>query len=252
MSRAGYWRLALVVLVVAALEVCSRMGWINPVSFIPPSRMVQGAWELLRSGDYTGDILLTLTNTAMAVALAVLGGFAGGVCLFKFPRLRRVLDPLLLSYYAVPIFIVYPILIVIFGLNRWPLVAIGFLFGVVAMAVNTLNGLERVPHVLLRTARALRMGPIDEIRLVTLPSSLPFVFTGIKLTVVYAFIAVVAGEFVLAGAGFGFRIAFAYNNFDNPVMYGLIVLLLAFVVTLNALLGMAERRLYSHNRQGSA
>jgi NitT/TauT family transport system permease protein len=251
MSRAGYYRLALVVLAVAALELCSRMGWIDPVSFIPPSRMVEGAWTLLRSGDYTGDILLTLGTTAMAVTLAVIGGFAGGVCLFKFPRLRRVLDPLLLSYYAVPIFIIYPILIVIFGLNRWPLVAIGFLFGVVAMAVNTLNGLERVPQVLLRTARALRMGLFDEIRLVTLPSSLPFVFTGIKLTVVYAFIAVVAGEFVLAGAGFGFRIAFAYNNFDNPVMYGLIVLLLAFVITLNALLSLTERRLYKHNRQGA-
>ena len=139
-----------------------------------------------------------------------------GVCLFKLPRLRRVVDPLLLSYYAVPIFVVYPVLIVIFGLNRWPLVAIGFLFGVVAMAANTLNGLERVPRVLLRTARAMRMSTIDEIRLITLPASLPFVFTGVKLAVVYAFIAVIAGEFVLAGSGFGFRIAYAYNNFDNP------------------------------------
>jgi NitT/TauT family transport system permease protein len=252
MRRAASWRLGVVVLLVAALELASRMAWINPVSFIPPSKMVQGAWALLASGDYTRDILLTLSNAAMAVALAVSLGFAFGVCLFKLPRLRRVLDPLLMSYYAVPIFVVYPILIVIFGLNRWPLVAIGFLFGVVAMAVNTLNGLERVPRVLLRSARAMRMSPLDEIRLVTLPSSLPFVFTGIKLTVVYAFIAVVAGEFVLAGSGFGFRIAYAYNNFDNPAMYGLMLLLLVFVGTLNALLRLAEARLYSRNRRDSA
>ena len=90
-----------------------------------------------------------------------------------------------------PVFVLYPILIVIFGLNRWPLVGIGFLFAVVAMAVNTLNGLERVPRVMLRTARVCRMSAFDEIRLITLPASLPFVFTGIKLTVVYAFIAVV-------------------------------------------------------------
>ena len=54
-------------------------------------------------------------------------------------------------------------------------------------------------------------------------------FTGIKLTVVYAFIAVVAGEFVLSGSGFGYQIAFAYNNFDNPTMYGLMLLMLVFV-----------------------
>jgi ABC-type nitrate/sulfonate/bicarbonate transport system permease component len=103
--------------------------------------------------------------------------------------------------------------------------------------------------VLLRSARAMRMPPLDEIRLITLPSSLPFVFTGIKLAVVYSFIAVIAGEFVLAGSGFGFRIAFAYNNFDNPTMYGLMLLLLVFVGTLNMLLHMAERRLYRRTRR---
>ncbi|MET0856784.1 MAG: ABC transporter permease subunit, partial [Telluria sp.] len=164
--------------------------------------------------------------------------------LFKLPRLRRVLDPLLLSYYAVPIFVLYPMLIVLFGLNRWPLVALGFLFAVVAMAVNTLNGLERVPAVLLRTARMLRMGRANEVRLITLPASLPFVFTGVKLAIVYAFIAVIGGEFVLSGAGFGYQIAYAYNNFDNPTMYGLMLLLLLFVGTINLLLHSAEQRLY--------
>jgi ABC-type nitrate/sulfonate/bicarbonate transport system permease component len=239
------WRIALIIGFVGALEIASRLAWINPISFIPPSKMAQGAWQLLRSGDYTTDILLTLSSAVAAVVMAVVVGFVGGVLLFKLPRVRRVLDPLLLSYYAVPIFIVYPILIVIFGLNRVPLIGIGFLFGIVAMAVNTLNGLERVPRVLLRTARAMRMHPLDEIRLITLPSSLPFVFTGIKLTVVYAFIAVVAGEFVLAGSGFGFRIAFAYNNFDNSSMYGLMLLLLLFVGSVNMLLHIAEARLYS-------
>jgi len=49
---------------------------------------------------------------------------------------------------------------------------------------------------------------------------------------------------VLSGSGFGYRIAFAYNNFDNPSMYGLMLLLLLFVGTLNMLLHMAETRLY--------
>jgi ABC-type nitrate/sulfonate/bicarbonate transport system permease component len=248
-NTAARWRLGLIVGLVALLELATRLAWINPVSFIPPSRMVVSAWNLLVSGEYTTDIVLTLSSAMLAVALAVVVGFVGGVLLFRLPRLRRVLDPLLLSYYAVPVFVLYPILIVILGLNRWPLVGIGFLFAVVAMAVNTLNGLERVPRVLLRTARVCRMSAFDEIRLITLPSSLPFVFTGIKLTVVYAFIAVVAGEFVLSGSGFGYQIAFAYNAFDNPTMYGLMLLMLVFVATLNALLRTAEARLYRRIRR---
>lgn len=237
-------RIVVVVFSVLLLEVASRLGWINPVSFIPPSKMVRSAWDILIAGTYKTDILLTLSAASLAVILAVVFGFLFGVLLFKLPRVRRVLDPLLLSYYAVPIFVLYPMLIVLLGLNRWPLVALGFLFAVVAMAVNTLNGLERVPNVLLRTARMLRMGRIQEVCLITLPASLPFVFTGIKLSIVYSFIAVIGGEFVLSGAGFGYQIAYAYNNFDNPTMYGLMMLLLVFVGTLNLLLHAAEQRLY--------
>ena len=54
----------------------------------------------------------------------------------------------------------------------------------------------------------------------------------------------IGGEFVLSGAGFGYQIAYAYNNFDNPTMYGLMTLLLLFVGTINLLLHMAEQRLY--------
>lgn len=237
-------RMAVVVCAVLLLEVASRLHWINPVSFIPPSAMAESAWNLLAAGTYKTDILLTLYAAGTAVALAVVFGFLFGVLLFNVPRLRRVLDPLLLSYYAVPIFVLYPMLIVLFGLNRWPLVALGFLFAVVAMAVNTLNGLERVPKVLLRTARVLRMGRVQEVFYITLPASLPFVFTGMKLSIVYSFIAVIGGEFVLSDAGFGYQIAYAYNNFDNPTMYGLMLVLLVFVVTLNLVLHMAEQRLY--------
>jgi len=242
--RVAVLRAAVVALAVLLLEAATRLGWIDQVSFIPPSRMAASAWHILWSGTYKADILLTLYAAGLAVILAVTFGFLFGVLLFKLPRLRRVLDPLLLSYYAVPIFVLYPMLIVLFGLNRWPLVALGFLFAVVAMAVNTLNGLERVPAVLLRTARMLRLGRAQEVRLITLPASLPFVFTGIKLAIVYSFIAVIGGEFVLSGAGFGYQIAYAYNNFDNPTMYGLMLLLLVFVGALNLLLHAMEQRLY--------
>lgn len=237
-------RCLFVVVCVALLELASRLAWIDPVSFIPPSEMALSAWKLLMDGAYRDDMLMTLSSAALAVLLATSTGFLFGLTLYKLPRLRRVLDPLLLSYYAVPIFVLYPMLIVLFGLNRWPLIMLGFLFAVVAMAVNTLNGLERVPPVLLRTARVLRMGRVQEVWLIKLPASLPFVFTGIKLSIVYSFIAVIGGEFLLSGTGFGYQIAFAYNNFDNQTMYGLMLLLLIFVGTVNLILHAAEQRLY--------
>jgi ABC-type nitrate/sulfonate/bicarbonate transport system permease component len=245
MTRAGWIRLLVVAGLLALLEAGCRAGWVDPVAVIAPTRMVQGAWRLLASGQYTGDILLTLSNVAIACSLAVVSGFAAGWLLYKLPRLRRAADPLLASYYSVPTFIFYPLFIVIFGLNRWPLVAIGFAFAVVAMALNTLHGFERVPRVLRRTARAMRLTTFQEMVHVVLPSCAPYLFTGLKLAIVYAFIGVIAGEFVLSGAGFGFQIAFAYNSFDNATMYGLMILLLGFVGGLNMILYSWERRMYT-------
>lgn len=244
MTRAGWLRLAFVAALLGALEWACRSGLVDPVAVIPPTRMAQGAWDLLVTGRYRGDMLLTLSNVAIACGLAVVTGFAGGWLLYRLPRLRRAADPLLASYYAVPTFIFYPLFIVLFGLNRWPLVAIGYVFAVVAMALNTLHGFERVPRVLRRTARALRLSAREEMLHVVLPSCAPYLFTGVKLAIVYSFIGVIAGEFVLSGAGFGFQIAFAYNSFDNATMYGLMVLLLGFVGGLNLLLYAWERRLH--------
>ena len=106
------------------------------------------------------DIGLTLESIGWTLLLTSIVGLIAGVGLFRLPRLRRVLDPLVTSYYAVPIFMFYPMFIVFFGLNRIPLIATGFVFSVVAMMVNVLNGLECVPPVLLKTARVHRMSRI--------------------------------------------------------------------------------------------
>jgi NitT/TauT family transport system permease protein len=248
MTRVGWIRLAVIVAGIGALELVCRIGWIDRLTMPPPTLMAVYAYDVLASGRMTKDIFMTLQNVATAFVLAVSVGFLIGVVLHRLPRLRKAVDPLLASYYAVPIFIFYPLLIVIFGLNRWPLIAIAFLFAVVAMIINTLNGFDRVPKVLFRVARAHRMSRSAEVMLITLPSATPHLFTGVKLCVAYSFIGVVAGEFILSGAGIGYEIAFAYNNFDNRTMYGLMLLLLVFVAFLNISLHFWERRI--HARRG--
>ncbi len=125
----------------------------------------------------------------------------------------------------------YPLFIVLFGLNRWPLIAIGFLFAVVAVIINTLDGLARIPRAFVRTAAVMRLTPAQYAVHIILPAAAPWLFTGAKFAVAYSFIGVIAGEFVVSGAGMGHAIAFAYNSFDNRMMYGLIVLLFAIVGT---------------------
>jgi len=230
------------------LELLCRVGVIDRVTMIPPSEMVVALAQIIVSGEFDQDIVFTTVNIAAAAALAAAAGFFVGAALHAVPRVRRTVVPLLSAYYAVPTFVFYPLLLVAFGVGRTALIVMGALFGTVAMIVNTVLGLDHVPPAVARTGQMMRIDPLRRLLLVRLPSAAPHLVTGIKLAVSYSVIGIVAGEFILATAGLGKRIAFAYNNFDNKSMYGLLLLLLIGVMIVNGAMSAWERRL--HRRFG--
>lgn len=243
MKRATWIRILVVVGFVLLLEALCRSGVIGRMTMIPPSAMAEHLWKVLREGRYNGDIVQTLRNVVAAFALAVAGGFAVGSVLHAWPRARRAVDPFLATYYAIPFFAFYPLLVVIFGLNAAPVILIGFLFGVVAMIINTMNGLDRIPPVLIKTARVNGLGPLRTAWQVKLPSAAPQLFTGVKLAIAYCFIGVIAAEFIMSTSGLGYSIAYAFNNFDNRSMYALMLFIITLVTLVNAFFHVWERRI---------
>ncbi|HEX2886985.1 ABC transporter permease [Vineibacter terrae] len=243
MSAAGWIRLLVVALMVGGLEIACRAGALPATAIIAPSEMVRAMIEVLASGEIATDIRLTFTAVAIAAALAISGGFVLGFLIHLAPRVRAALDPLLAAYYAIPHVAFYPLLIVVFGLGIGPLIVLATAFGIVAMIIATLTGLDRVPRVLTRTARVHRLSPLQEMTLVRLPAAMPHLLSGLKLALSYAFIGVIAGEFILSTAGVGHAIAYAYDNFDNRRMYGLIVFVIGFMVVVNMLVLVWERRM---------
>lgn len=243
MKPATWIRLAALVIVVLAIEAACRLGFVSELTMVPPSDMVIGLVGVLRSGEMRGEIATTLEGIALAASGSVIVGFLLGAGLHALPRVRASLDPVLATYYAIPTFIFYPMFIVFFGMNRIPIIIIGFMFAFVAMMTSTMNGLDRVAPVLLRSARMFRMGKAATIARIVLPAAAPYLFNGVKLAVAYAFVGVLGAEFILSGSGVGYEIAFAFNGFDNQRMYALILLVVVLVATVNGLLLNRERAL---------
>jgi NitT/TauT family transport system permease protein len=245
MSRVRIWQIGLVMGVIVALELLCRVGIIDRLTMIPPSQMLAALIKLpANAGWFWPDVQYTLINIGAAVAISVVGGFLIGLTIHALPRLRRMVDPILTSYYSVPTFVLYPLLIVFFGIGPASLVVMGALFGIVAMIVATIAAIDRIPGVLLKVARVSRLGPIRTALLLKLPAAAPHLMTGLRLAVAYSIIGIIAGEFILATAGIGRRVALAYNDFDNPTMYALLVLILGFAAGLNALLGALEQAVH--------
>jgi NitT/TauT family transport system permease protein len=242
MSKVGWIRLAVIVLAIGLLEVCCRTKLINPKVVIPPSEMADALVQMLISGQVNGQIARTFGIVLLAAAISIVAGFAIGVVIHAIPRVRQALDPFFATYYAVPIFIFYPVMIVIFGLSIMPIVLMGVATAVVAMIIATLNGLDRIPRVLTKVARVHRMGTVSTALRLKLPAAAPHLFTGVKLVVSYAFIGVIASEFILAPAGLGRVIADAYSDFNNRRMYAMMLLLVIVATAVNMLLHVFDQR----------
>lgn len=245
----GRVRLALALALVLLLEALVRFGVIGRFAMIPPSEILWHLGDILLSGRLWPAIAKTLTDVALACVGAVVVGVVLGTLIHRWRALREALDPLFAAYYAIPVYAFYPLFIVIFGLGDFPQVLIGLMLGLVAVIVNTFNGLDRVPRVLVKTARIHRLGPIATALRISLPFAAPYIFTGVKLAVAYSFIGVIGAELIMSRTGLGYEIGYAYNNFDNAVMYPLIALVLAVAASVNAMFFLWEKKLLARRRR---
>src|ERR1044072_515704 len=245
----GRVRLVLAVALVLLLEALCRFGVISHFSMIPPSEIVWHLGKILGTAHMWPAILKPLGNGVAACISSIVVGVLAGALIHRWQALRETLDPLFAAYYAIPVYAFYPLFNLNFGLGHLPHILIGFMLGLVAVIVNTLNGLDRVPRVLLKTARLHRLGPVATPLKVSLPYALPYIFAGIKLAVAYSFIGVIGAELIMPRTGLGYEIGFAYNNFDNAVMYPLIVLVLAIAASVNTAFFLWEQRLLLTRRR---
>jgi NitT/TauT family transport system permease protein len=249
MSRLRLYQFAIVAGFIALLEFLCLAGVIDKITMPAPHIIVRDFIRMIFAGRYFGEIGKSLGNVLLAFASAYVLGVVTGTILHGYKTAREVLDPLFATYYAIPVFAFYPLFIVMFGLGDGPQILIGFLLAVVAVIVTTLNGLDRVPQVLKKTARVNGLDPLQTAVRITLPFCAPSLLTAAKLALAYAFIGVIGSEFIMARAGMGYEISYAYTNFDNATMYPLILLILLLSVAANSLLSHWEAVLLARRGQ---
>lgn len=249
MARMRLYQVAVVAGFILLLEALCLSGVIDKVTMPAPHIIVRDFVRMILAGRYFGEIGKSLGNVLVAFASSYVFGVVTGTILHGHKTARDILDPLFATYYAIPVFAFYPLFIVMFGLGDGPQLLIGFLLAVVAVIVTTLNGLDRVPAVLKKTARVNRLSPVQTALRVTLPFCTPYLLTAAKLALAYAFIGVIGSEFIMARAGMGYEISYAYTNFDNATMYPLILLILLLSIAANSGLSYWERVLLARRGQ---
>lgn len=232
---------ALMVILGGFLELGVSAGWWSASVLPKPTTMISGMFELFGQSQFWNDAGRTGLEVAASIVFGSLIGLLLGLLFWKLPTVGRVFEPYLVSFYAVPLVLFYPVMIVLVGINATSVIILATIMAAIPMALNTTVGLTGMPPVYLKLARSLRASPRQLVFSIALPAAGPFIVAGLRLAVVYALIGCIAMEFTTAQAGLGYRIRYLYEIFDDNTMYAYILVVLVVSVILTALLALMEK-----------
>lgn len=193
----------------------------------------------------------TLLETFLAFGIGTALGLGFGLWLALAPTASAIMDPYIKAANAMPRVILAPIFAMWFGLGIWSKVALAVTLVFFIVFFNVYQGVREVSPVVLANARMLGANQRQLLRTVYLPSATAWVFSSLHTSVGLAFVGAVVGEYLGSARGVGYLILQAEGTFDVNTVFAGIVVLTAFALLLDGLVGRIERRLMTWQpRQG--
>lgn len=236
-------RYGLVLGFLAAWQISSTQGWINPAVFPRLDIIVAALWKGIVGGALIDDIAISLQRSGIAFAAAVAIGIPLGLFMGQVAAVERALDPLLQFFRQTSALALYPVFILMLGLGEASKVFVIFWATLFPILLSTIGGVKEVDRKLIEMARTYGAGPIAIFRRVVLPASVPAIFVGLRLSATTALLLLIAAEMIGANKGVGFQVMNAQYNFQIPLMYASILLLALLGLAANAGLVLLQRKL---------
>jgi NitT/TauT family transport system permease protein len=253
-----YWQVAVLIVFLLVWQLVSRnqqyaffLG--EPVkvagrvwSWFMPFGLDEG-WLFPEGVPGRADIYLhlgvTLLETVLAFAFGTALGLVFGLWLALAPTASAILEPYIKAANSMPRVILAPIFALWFGLGIWSKVALAVTLVFFIVFFNVYQGVKEVSPVVLANARMLGANQKQLLRTVYLPSATSWVFSSLHTSVGLAFVGAVVGEYLGSARGVGYLILQAEGTFDVNTVFAGIVVLTAFALMLDGLVGRIEKRL---------
>jgi NitT/TauT family transport system permease protein len=216
--------------------------WINPMFMSAPSLIFKAGYEMFRSGEIYHDLYVSGVEFLGGYFLAAAVGIPFGIMTGWYKRMSYIFDPFVNALNATPRVALLPLVIIWLGIGILSKVGIIFLGAVFSILINTRDGVKTTPVNLLTAARSFGASEWMVFKTVVLPSTIPFILTGLRLAVGRALVGVLVGELYAATAGIGFMITVAGATFQtDKVFVGVGIFALSGMIGME-LLTKVERR----------
>src|SRR5918994_111132 len=215
---------------------------INPMFMSAPSLIFKAAIDMFSSGEIYNDLYVSGIELFWGYFLSALVAIPFGIMVGWYKRASYIFDPFINAMNATPRVALLPLVIIWLGIGILSKVGIIFLGAVFPMLINTRDGVKTTPLNLLTAARSFGASEWMLFKTVVLPSTIPFILTGLRLGLGRAIVGVMVGELYAATAGIGFMITVAGATFQtDKVFVGVLIFALTGMMGME-MLTRIERR----------
>lgn len=253
MKAAGQWLVLAAAVALWQLWASSRQSPFFPAPSAIFSRMYERwfsgpAAHLFLTADATGNLVPSVVRILIGLAISIVIAVPLGITLGRSPVVTAFLDPLLQFARSIPVVTAAPVFIALFKLGTQMEVATIVAGTIWPLLLNTIDGAAGVPALQLETATAFRLSRWDRLTRVIVPSALPKIFTGLRLSLSLSLILMVFAELVGSSSGLGYELNNASSSFDLPGFWAALVMLGILGYLANAILYGIEKTVLAWHR----
>ena len=192
-----------------------------------PEDVLAAVGDVVQSNGFWGHVRTTLIETLVGFGIALVLGVALGAVLGRIAWLERALRPVIVASQVVPKVALIPLFIVWFGFGMTSKIVIAAMLAFFPIMLNVLLGVRSVDTGQRDVMRSLNAGKWATFWRLEYHSTLPYVFAGMEIGIVFAIIGAVVGEYLGGNQGLGYMIVVSLNALNAEQLFAVILLLTA-------------------------
>lgn len=234
LSLAGFlllWQLVITVFGIKQFIIPSPLATFSTL-FVP---------EIAQRYNWLLHIRTTVSEVLISFAVTAASGFFVALLITWSKALRRIITPVLTLLNSLPKIAFAPLFLIWFGYGLVPNVIIAVLIAFFPVVINTATGLNAVEEDLLDLVRYLHASKPQIFLKIRIPNSLPYIFSGLKISTTLCVVGAIVGEFVASARGLGYLLKDAQAMIDSPPMFASLILISVFGLSLFAAISILER-----------
>jgi len=207
-----------------------------------PSVIAARLWGWAVDGSLWNHLEATVIAMTSGYVLGSVTGIALGLVFGLFPKVYRVISPYIWAVYSLPKIALAPLFVIVFGTGIESKIALVTITVFFLVLVATLDGIKNTDRDIIQSLKIMGATQSEVARKVTVPSALPWILTGMRISVRYAFVNTLLAELIASNEGIGYLVELYSGRFDANGAYAAVILLVIMSVVLTEFLTWIENR----------